>query len=444
MSKILFIDDEEYLRIAAQQTFELAELPITPLDTAKKALTEIDRNFGGIIISDIRMPEMDGIKLLGEVLKIDTEIPVILVTGHGDVDLAVECMRLGAYDFIEKPYEPNRLVETARRALEKRELTLENRVLRTTLHAKSDIERRLTGKSEIILDVKKKINSLATLETDVLIVGETGTGKDLVAKILHDSSTRANMPFVYINCAALPVDMVEIELFGHEIGAFPSAVHAKYGKFEHARGGTVYLDELECLSLNVQAKILHAIEDRCVTRLGSNQPIELDVRFIAAVQNDLRDEIAQGRFRSDLYYRLSGAEIKLPTLVERKQDIPKLFGELVEGACARHKLETPKISPSVFELLIARNWPGNIRELKNVAERFVLGLDLELAAIYQSSPKQNTLSDQIAQYERALISASLQANEGRINQTYEELGISRKALYDKMQKYDLDRDDYTK
>lgn len=443
MSTILFADDEEHLRLVAGQTFELAGLPIQLFDGAKKLLSNLNRDFDGIVVSDIRMPEMDGVELLKEVIKIDSELPVILVTGHGDVDLAVNCMQQGAYDFIEKPYEPLRLVETVRRALEKRHLTIENRELRATLDARTNLNVQLSGKSQLIDDARKKLFTLASLETDVLIIGETGTGKDVAAKILHDASTRADWPFVHINCAALPSDLVEIELFGHEVGAFPSAVRSKFGKFEYARGGTVFLDEIESLPLAIQAKFLHAIQDRKITRLGSNDPIELDVRFVAAAKNDLLREVEAGRFRSDLYYRLAGAQIKLPTLDQRREDIPKLFGELAQRASVRHKCPAPEIKPSVYGLLMSRAWPGNVRELQNVAERFVLGLDLELAAIYQGGANNIFLPDQLANYERALIVASLTVNAGRLNQTYEALGISRKALYEKMQKYGLNRDDFS-
>lgn len=443
MSSVFFADDEEHLRNVTGQTFQLANISAQLFDGAKKLLSELDRNFEGVVISDIRMPGMDGIELLKLIVQIDPELPVILVTGHGDVELAVECMRQGAYDFIEKPYEPDRLVETARRALEKRRLTMENRELRSILDAKVTLGVELSGHSQLIKDVRQQLLTLAPLEADILLVGQAGTGKDVAAQMLHSASARADWPFVHINCAALPADLVEIELFGHEAGAFPSATRARFGKFEHARGGTVFLDEVENLPLAVQAKILHAVQDRKITRLGSNDPIELDIRLVASAKTDLRAEIAAGRFRSDLYYRLAGAEVKLPALDERREDIPQLFKELVQRARVRHKRKSAEIAPYVFELLIARKWPGNMRELQNVAERFVLGLDLELTAIYRTGAEGASLAEQLANHERALITASLMANKGRINQTYEALGISRKALYEKMQKHGLNREDYS-
>lgn len=443
MSTILFADDEEHLRLAAGQTFQLAELNVQLFDGAKKLLSEVDRDFDGVIVTDIRMPEMDGIELLKAVQAIDSGFPVILVTGHGDVELAVECMRLGAYDFIEKPYDPTRLVATVRRALEKRQLTLENRDLRTTIAAQANSSLQLSGHSQLIEDVRKQLLTLASLETDILLIGETGTGKDVAAQMLHSASARSDRPFVHINCAALPSDLVEIELFGHEVGAFPSAVRSRFGKFEHARGGTVFLDEIETLPLEVQAKLLHAVQDRQITRLGSNDPIELDVRFIAAAKSDLRGAIDAGQFRADLYFRLAGSEVHLPTLDERREDIPRLFNELIARSAARHNREIPEVPDSVYSLLAARQWPGNVRELQNVAERFVLGLDLELSAVYQAGGEPQALPDQLLNHERALIAASLAANGGRLNQTYEALGISRKSLYEKMQRHGLNREDFS-
>lgn len=443
MSTILFADDEEHLRLAAGQTFQLAEMSVQLFDGAQKLLSHVDRGFDGVVVTDIRMPEMDGIELLKAVQTIDSGFPVILVTGHGDVELAVECMRLGAYDFIEKPYNPARLVETVRRALEKRRLTLENRDLRSTLAAQSNSSIQLSGHSQLIEEVRQQLLTLAGLETDILLIGETGTGKDVAAQMVHSSSARSDRPFVHINCAALPSDLVEIELFGHEIGAFPSAVRSRFGKFEHARGGTVFLDEIETLSLDVQAKLLHAVQDRRITRLGANDPIELDVRFIAAAKSDLRAAIDAGRFRSDLYYRLAGSQVRLPTLDERREDIPRLFGELIARSAARHDREVPEVPEGVFSLLAARQWPGNVRELQNVAERFVLGLDMELSAVYQAGAEAQALPDQLLNHERALIAASLAANGGRLNQTYEALGISRKSLYEKMQRHGLNREDFS-
>ncbi|RKF05453.1 sigma-54-dependent Fis family transcriptional regulator [Oceaniradius stylonematis] len=439
---ILFVDDEEHLRLAAEQALQLADLPVTCLAQAEKALARISRNFPGILVTDIRMPGMDGIQLMRRALEIDSEFPVILVTGHGDVELAVQCMREGAYDFLEKPYAPSRLVETVRRALDKRRLTLENRALRSQVGGRDAIEARLTGRSAAMVDLRHQIRAIAATEADVLIVGATGTGKEVAARALHRASARGDWPFVHINCAALPEALIESELFGHEAGAFPGATRARYGKFEHARGGTVFLDEIESMPQPMQAKLLHAIQNRAITRLGSNDPVELDVRFVAASKTDLEAEAAAGRFRSDLLYRLNVVTLRVPDLTERREDIPRLFVQLVNEAAARYKRPAPDVPGAVLNAVSARTWPGNVRELRNAADRFALGLDLAIGdGAVGATPVEGraNLSDKVADFERALIAASLTAHGGSLKETYEALGLSRKALYEKMQKYGLDR-----
>lgn len=297
---VLFVDDEEHLRLAAAQTLDLADLPVTCHADGEAALSETSRNFPGILVTDIRMPGIDGLELMRRALEIDPEFPVILVTGHGDVELAVQSMRDGAYDFLEKPYDPGRMVETVRRALDKRRLTIENRKLRRKVGARDAIESRLTGRTPAMVSIREQIRAVAVTDADVLITGATGTGKEVAARALHRASARAEKPFVHINCAALPADLIESELFGHEAGAFPGAARPRYGKFEHARGGTIFLDEIDSLDPKLQAKLLVAVQDRVVTRLGSNDPVNLDVRFIAASKRDLEQAAADGLFRSDL------------------------------------------------------------------------------------------------------------------------------------------------
>ncbi len=442
---ILFVDDEEHLRLAAAQTFELEELHVTCLAQADKALEHISRSFSGILVTDLRMAGMDGIELMRRVLEIDPEFPVILVSGHGDIELAVRCMREGAYDFLEKPYAPDRLIDTVRRALDKRRLTLENRVLRSQVGGRDTIEARLGGRSDIMVALRHQIRAIAATEADVLIVGATGTGKGVAARALHEASVRGDKPFVHINCAALPDALIESELFGHEAGAFPGATRARFGKFEHGRGGTIFLDEIESTAQQVQAKLLHAIQNRSITRLGSNEPIELDVRFIAASKMDLEAEAAAGRFRSDLLYRLNVVTLRLPDLNERRDDIPRLFVQLVNEAAARYKRPAPDMPGAVLNAVSARNWPGNVRELRNAADRFALGLDLALDGdrpTAETLRQPASLSEQVSQYERALIAARLTAEGGSLKETYEALGISRKALYEKMQKYGLSRETF--
>ena len=441
---ILFVDDEEHLRMAAEQTLHLEDLEVACFPEAASALARVAREFPGILVTDIRMPGMDGLELMAKALEIDPEFPVILVTGHGDVELAVQSMRDGAYDFLEKPYAPSRLVSSVQRALDKRRLTLENRALRRQVGGRDVIEARLTGRSEPMIKLRGQVRAIAATDADVLIQGATGTGKEVTARALHRASLRSQKPFVHINCAALPADLIESELFGHEAGAFAGAVRARYGKFEHARGGTVFLDEIESMSQPVQAKLLHAIQNRSVTRLGSNDPISLDVRFVAASKQNLEQAAGRGEFRSDLLYRLNVVTIRMPDLEDRREDIPRLFSHLVTEAAARYKRPTPDIPGAVLIAVSARVWPGNVRELRNAADRFALGLDLDLGAT--ATPQMaadQSLADHMAEHEKAMIVASLTAHDGSLKDTYEALGLSRKALYEKMQKHGLSKDAFT-
>lgn len=439
---VLFVDDEEELRIAGAQSLMLADLAAEAFSRAEDALAKISRSFDGVLVTDIRMPGHDGLWLLRQALEIDPEFPVILVTGHGDVDLAVQSMRDGAYDFVEKPYAPARLVSTVQHALEKRRLTIENRSLKRDATGDDKLEARLIGRSIPIEALRKAIRTIAATDTDVLITGPTGAGKDLTARALHDLSARADHPFVHINCAALPTDLVEAELFGHEAGAFAGAVRARFGKFEYARQGTVFLDEIDSLPVLVQAKFLQAIQDRQITRLGSNDPVALDIRVIASAKTDLAAGVTAGTFRADLMYRLNGVTLDVPSLDARRDDIPSLFLNLTAQAAARYSKPMPDVPAEVLAHLATQHWPGNVRELRNTADRFVLGLD-PLGVADADSPDA-TLADAVGAHEKALIVASLTAHAGRLKPTYEALGVSRKALYEKMQKYDINKDDIAK
>ncbi|MEP3266013.1 MAG: sigma-54 dependent transcriptional regulator [Hyphomicrobiales bacterium] len=441
---VIFVDDEEHLRYAAEQTFELADITVACFDSAKTALEQINRQFNGIIVSDIRMPDMDGFEFLQHVLDIDFELPVVLVTGHGDVQMAVEAMRKGAYDFIEKPYAPDHLTEVVRRAIDKRRLTLENRELRSNLTKRDELEVRLAGRTDVMVAMRKAIRAVAPTETDVLIVGETGSGKDVAARAIHALSPRANRPFVALNCGAMSVDQIESELFGHEVGAFPGAMRERYGKFEHARGGTVFLDEIESMPKELQVKLLRVFEERKITRLGSNIPIELDVRFIASSKLNLENEVKENRFREDLYYRLNGMTLKIPSLEERRDDIPRLFIQLANESARRYRRQFPEIPADILIDMANRQWPGNVRQLRNVADQFALGLASQNEGITSNNKDGGRLSERVASYEKSVISAELYAHNGVLKNTYESLGLSRKSLYEKMQKYDLDRSAYTK
>lgn len=441
--RIVFVDDEEHLRLAAGQTFDLADIQVELFSGARAALATIAHGAEAVIVSDIRMPDMDGLALLEAALATDPDLPVIMMTGHGDVQLAVDCMRRGAYDYIEKPYVPAELVATVRRAVEKRYLTLENRRLRET--AIGHAESQLLGQSPAVVGLRAQLSALAAVHADVLLTGETGVGKEVAARMIHEQSSRAAMPFVHINCAALPEDLIEIELFGHEAGAFPSAMRSRFGKFEYGRGGTVFLDEVDSLSVNMQAKLLHAVANRSITRLGSNDPVELDLRFIAASQTDLQEAMKTGAFRGDLFYRLAVTQVAVPPLRDRLDDIPALFSAFVKEFAERHKVQVPSVPGAFLARLSAHDWPGNVRQLRGVAERFVLGIDPGVAALggVARPLSDASLAEQMAAHECALVRASLSAHKGNLKSTYEALGISRKALYEKMQKHGLAREDYT-
>jgi two-component system C4-dicarboxylate transport response regulator DctD len=436
---ILFVDDEEELLIAASQTLKLADLPVLTFSEAELALNKVARDFPGIVVSDIRMPNMDGMTLLRKVLEIDPALPVILITGNGDVELAVEAMRAGAYDFLEKPYDPAHLIDVVRRALDKRRLTIENRLLRNQVGSRDAIEARLIGRSNVMVRLREQVRAVAATDADILVQGETGTGKEVIARAIHRASSRQTKPFVHINCAALPKDLVESELFGHVSGAFAGAVKSRFGKLEHGRGGTIFLDAVDCLEMNVQAKFLQAIQSRQITPLGSNEVIDLDVRFIAASKEPLDKAVAEERFRDDLYYRLNVVTLYAPPLSARRDDIPQLFMHLVAEAATRYRCPIPEVDSQSLSKMATGNWLGNVRELRNAADRYVLGLH---AVEEDQVVSDQTLVDRMNAHERAIITATLAANGGALKPTYETLGISRKALYEKMQKHGLDREKF--
>lgn len=436
--RILLIDDEEEMRRSSAQALELFGLEVDTFSSAEPVLELVGYAFDGVVVSDIRMPGMDGMTLLQRIREVDAEVPVILVTGHADVQLAVSAMRAGVYDFLEKPFTVQHLAGIIRRAMDRRSLVLENRRLRAVAGKRNDIEARLPGRTQVMVDLRYRLRAIGATDADTLIIGETGSGKEVVARALHDISPRADKPFFAINCAALPENLIESELFGHEAGAFPGALRPRYGKFEHGRGGTILLDEIGSMPFDLQAKFLRVLQERVVTRLGSNEPVPLDVRFIATSKVDLQSEVAAGRFRADLLYRLNVATLHVPSLAQRQADIPLLFFQLVREAAARYMRSDVDVPAELTAEIAGRSWPGNVRELRNAAERFVLGLDANPENRFQLGEPQR-LADKVAAYERGLISSALAAHGGRVKPVYEQLGVSRKTLYEKMQKYGLDK-----
>ena len=434
------VDDDADLRHALKQSLELEGLSVVCHTSADDVGDLPLRSLYGVVVSDIRMPGIDGLTLMRRILGIDPTMPVVLITGHGDVQMAVEAMRAGAYDFIEKPFAANRLFSVVERALEKRRLVLENRSLRNALDGSDDLSSRLVGRNPAIQRLRAQISAVADTDADVLITGETGTGKEVVARALHDFGPRRKGNFVAINCAALPADIFESELFGHEAGAFTGAQKLRIGKLEHANGGTVFLDEIESMPIDLQAKLLRAIEERSIERLGSNRQVALDVRFVAATKADLNNNPA---FRTDLYYRLNVITLEIPVLRARRDDIPLLFFHLAREARARYRREIPDITPQIEAGLLAHDWPGNVRELRNVADRFVLGM----WAGFGSEPDKNleigtgSLSERMDAFERDVIRAEISRNCGALKPTYENLGVSRKGLYEKMRRLGISSGD---
>ena len=446
--KVLFIDDEKHIRQANRQTLELADLTVVCHESAEDALPLLSPEWQGVVVCDIRLPKMDGLQFLVEAQGIDKDLPVILITGHGDVSTAVQAMRDGAYDFIEKPYSAERLVKTVQRAIERRTLTLENRNLRRELEAQSAPGPRIIGKTPAMEQLRATISQVANTGADILVLGETGTGKELVARSLHEHSDRRNRNFVAVNCGALPETMIESELFGHEAGAFTDARSQRIGKIEHANGGTLLLDEIESMPLRVQIHLLRVLQERSLERLGSNELIKLNLRVVAATKVDLRHLAELGEFREDLYYRLNVVSLEIPPLRERREDIPLLFHHFLLVAGHRYQQEVPQPTTAQLNALMAYSWPGNVRELRNLAERYVLlggqmgwSIDTLLSGGGEKNQKLS-LPVQVDCFERSLIEQALVAARGSIKDVMQALDVPRKTLYDKMRKYGLDKSDY--
>ena len=443
--QVILIDDDPHLRQALYQTLDLAGLKVLPLAEANGLAERIGRDWPGVVVSDIRMPGMDGLELLAQLHGQDPELPVLLITGHGDVPLAVQAMRAGAYDFLEKPFASDALLDSVRRALALRALVMDNRSLRLALSDRQLLSSRLVGVSPAMLRLREQIGALAATKADVLILGETGSGKEVVARALHDLSARRNGQFVAINAGALAESVVESELFGHEPGAFTGAQKRRIGKFEFANGGTLFLDEIESMSLDVQVKLLRLLQERVVERLGGNQLIPLDIRVIAATKEDLRQAADQGRFRADLYYRLNVAPLRIAPLRERGEDVLMLFDYFAGEASVRHDLTPNVLQPAQRALLLRHTWPGNVRELQNVAERFALGLELALDNSAEGQPAAGNevaggLSKQVEHFEKSLIAAELERTHSSMRSLAEALGVPRKTLHDKLRKHGLNFD----
>ncbi|CAG9268883.1 sigma-54-dependent transcriptional regulator [Paraburkholderia unamae] len=431
--RVLVVEDDENVRIGVEQAVALAGFPVSAYASAAEAYAEVVPGAPVVIVSDVRMPGIDGLQLLDHVMSVDAQIPVLLISGHADISTAVSAMRVGAYDFIEKPFSSDVIAARVARAVEKRRLTLEVEGLRATLRNGQGIEALVLGKSPAMADVRKKILRLANTSVSVLITGETGTGKELIARSLHDFSARRDAHFVALNCGGLPEQVFESELFGHEAGAFTGAIKKRIGKIEWANGGTLFLDEIETMSVPLQIKMLRVLQERVVERLGANELIPVDCRIVAASKADLTALSAEGTFRSDLLYRLNVAQIELPPLRERREDVPLLFEHFVLAAVRRFGTPAPLVSAAQMSELMMHPWPGNVRELQNVADRFVLGLTGDsLLSAGEGAAKGGTLADQLAYFERMLIEDALRRNHGNVADASTDLGMPKKTLYHKL------------
>ncbi|MGV8917335.1 MAG: sigma-54-dependent transcriptional regulator [Pseudomonas sp.] len=437
LNSVMVVDDEASIRDAVQQWLSLSGFEVQVHSRAEECLAALPQHFAGVILSDVRMPGIGGLALLDRLQALDPDLPVILLTGHGDVPMAVDAMRDGAYDFLEKPFSPESLMRTLRRALEKRQLVLENRRLHEQADAKARLDATLLGVSPSLQTLRRQVLDLSALPVNVVIRGETGSGKELIARCLHDFGPRAGKAFVALNCAAIPEQLFEAELFGHESGAFTGAQGKRIGKLEYADGGTLFLDEIESMPLAQQVKLLRVLQEQRLERLGSNQSINVDIRIIAATKPDLLDEARAGRFREDLAYRLNVAELRLPPLRERREDIPLLFNHFARAAAERLGRKAPVLSGAQLSQLLSHDWPGNVRELANAAERQVLGLgQTEPTAVAAGQ----SLAAQQEAFEAHCLRAALSRHKGDIKAVLQELQLPRRTLNEKMQRHGLQRE----
>jgi len=368
MSRILVIDDEQSIRNSLKEVLEYEKYEVDLATEGREGLEMFEKNKYDVVLCDIKMPKMDGIEVLEEIFEQTTDVPIIMISGHGNIDTAVESIKKGAYDFIEKPLDLNRLLITIKNALEKGSLVTETRALKKKVSKKHE----MVGESKALLRVKDMIDRVAPTDAKVLITGDNGTGKELVARQLHEKSNRTKQPFIEVNCAAIPAELIESELFGHEKGSFTSAHKQRIGKFEQAQSGTLFLDEIGDMSLSAQAKVLRALQENKISKVGSNKDIDVDVRVIAATNKNIKEEIDNHNFREDLYHRISVILIPVPSLNERKEDIPLLTDHFNIQICDEYGMSKKEITKDAIKELQKVNWTGNIREFRNVLERLII------------------------------------------------------------------------
>jgi two-component system, NtrC family, nitrogen regulation response regulator NtrX len=371
MAKILIIDDEKSIRKTLREILEYEKYQVDEAQDGMEGLNMAKKEKYDIVLCDIKMPKMDGIEVLDKIMELSMDTPVVMISGHGNIETAVEAVKKGAFDFIAKPLDLNRLLVTIRNAMDKLVLVKETKVLKKKVSKTFD----MIGESKAIIQIQEMIERVAPTDARVLITGENGSGKELVARWLHEKSNRANAPLVEVNCAAIPSELIESELFGHEKGAFTSAINQRKGKFEQAEGGTLFMDEIGDMSLSAQAKVLRALQENKIMRVGGEKEIKVNVRVIAATNKDLKKEIAAGNFREDLYHRLSVILIHVPSLNDRKEDIPLLADHFFKLICEEHGMPLKTITKDAIKELQKISWTGNIREFRNVVERLIILCD---------------------------------------------------------------------
>jgi len=447
--RILVVDDEEPIRKALRMTLEYEGYEVSEASSGNEALDRIEDDLPDLVFLDIKMPGMDGLEVLGEVRERTTAPQVVMISGHGNVETAVQATKKGAFDFIEKPLETERVLLAVRNALERKELQDEVGRLRVRFEKRY----QMIGKSTRIDEVREAIARSAPTNATVLITGESGTGKELVARAIHTNSNRTRGPFVQVNCAAIPEDLIESELFGHEKGSFTGATSKQIGKFEQAHKGTIFLDEVGDMSARTQAKVLRVLQEGEVERVGSQSTNKVDVRVIAATNKDLRAEIEESNFREDLFFRLSVIPIRTPPLRERQDDIESLIEHFLQAFSAEDNLRKKHFSPQAMERLVNHEWPGNVRELRNTVERLLImapGDTIDTADLPDSvrfgepvqaaSPEANTLKEFKETSERAFLVQKLRETNWNISQTAQVIGTPRSNLYKKLEQYKIAQD----
>lgn len=434
---VILVDDDPVFRESLEQSFELADLPVQSYAQPLSVLGNITEDTVGVVVSDVRMPKLNGEQLLSRIKEIDAEVPVILLTGHGDVPMAVRSLQAGAFSFHEKPVDAQTLVQDCRRALELREAVVSQRRLSRELQGRDRLFMQVLGSSPKIQGLRRQLSALGATDADVLIVGETGAGKEVAARALHSISARSMQSFVPVNCAALDGPDINEQLFGIED---PSGLGASsVGLFERADKGTLFLDEIESMPLDTQGRLLRILEERRLKRVGGQGYVSLNLRVMAAAKTHLHEAMEAGRFRDDLYYRLNAANVFVPPMRERGADCVVLFEHFLNED-REEGTEPARLAPEDMTRILRHSWPGNAREVRNAARRFAAGLDwLEETSEGPSSPDQKDLATQVADFERAVLEKELHLAEGDLKQVMERLGLPRKTLADKLSKYGLKR-----